>query len=106
MSESPDPTDLQQEDARREQAQADAAREARWEIEDLAWLMRSKRGRRFVWRLLTHAGVYRLSFNSDAAVTAFNEGQRNLGLRYTAQLLEHCGEDYALMVQERTNVRS
>lgn len=99
-----DPIDLQDEDARTAAAQAAAAQEARWEIEDLIWLMGIKRGRRIVWRLLSHAGVYRSSFTPDASVTAFNEGQRNIGLRLLAQLMAHCSSDYALMAQERTDV--
>lgn len=106
MSETYDPTDLAGEEARTEEAQASAAQALRWEVEDLVWLMASKRGRRVMWRLLTNAGVYRLSYTpSDALQTAFNEGQRNSGLRLLALLQEHCREAYALMVQERSNVR-
>lgn len=86
-------------------ARARAEQEARWEIEDLAWLMSSKRGRRVMWRLLTNAGVYRLSYTQgDAGATAFNEGQRNQGLRLLSLVMKHIGSAYALMVQERTNV--
>jgi len=78
------------------------AQEARWELDDLKWLMGNKRGRRVVWRLLRSAGVYRLSFDPhNASVTAFNEGQRNQGLRLLAIVQEHCGVDYGLMLQER-----
>ena len=34
----------------------------------------SKRGRRIVWRFLERAGVYRLSFNTNAMAMAFAEG--------------------------------
>lgn len=101
-----DPTDLAEEEARETEAQALADQELRWEVSDLAWLMSSKRGRRVVWRLLTNAGVYRLSYTQgDALQTAFNEGQRNGGQRLLALIMEHTSSDYALMVQERTNVR-
>lgn len=99
-----DPTDLSAEDARTGAAQAASEQALRWEVEDLVWLMGIKRGRRIVWRQLSHAGVYRSSFTPDASVTAFNEGQRNIGLRLLAQLMTHCSSDYALMVQERTDV--
>lgn len=101
-----DPTDLSSEADRLTAAQATAEQEARWEVEDLAWLMKSKPGRRVMWRLLTNAGVYRLSFNGDALQSAFNEGQRNVGLRLLALIQRHVSEGYALMVQERSNVRS
>jgi hypothetical protein len=105
MSESTDPLDdFLQEEARETEANAKAAQELRWEIEDLAWLMKSKRGRRVMWRLLSNAGVYRQSFTGDALSTAFNEGQRKTGLRLLTLLLAHCGDAYGSMVQERTNV--
>jgi hypothetical protein len=102
-----DPTDLEDEVTRAAEAQAKADQEARWEIDDLEWLMGSKRGRRVMWRLLTNAGVYRLSYTSgDAGATAFNEGQRNQGLRLLGLIMAHVSEAYASMVQERSNVRS
>lgn len=102
-----DPTDIEGQEARAAEAQANAARELRYEIDDLKWLMSTKRGRRVMWRLLSHAGVNRLSYQpGDALATAFNEGQRNHGLRLTALIMGNASEDYGLMVQERTNVRS
>ena len=52
-------------------------------------------------RWLDRAGVWRLSFNPDALVTAFNEGQRNGGLRLLAQVTRHCPERYADMLREQ-----
>lgn len=97
-----DPTDLTSEDLRTAAADAAVEQELRWEVEDLTWLMGIKRGRRIVWRLLSHAGVFRQSFDpSNATVTAFQEGQRSMGLRLLAQLMAHCPTGYAQMVEER-----
>jgi len=71
------------------------------EINDLKWLMSNKRGRRFVYRLLERAGVWRLSFNTNALSMAFAEGTRNEGLRLLAQLTEHCLDRYTEMLQEQ-----
>jgi hypothetical protein len=102
-----DPTDFLDEEVRETEAQAAAEQAIRWEVSDWRWLMGSKRGRRVVWRLLTNAGVYRLSYQpGDALGTAFQEGNRNQGQRILALIMEHASEAYALMVQERTNVRS
>jgi hypothetical protein len=102
-----DPLDFEAEQDRNAAAEADAERELRYEVSDLAWLMGSKRGRRVMHRLLSQSGVHRLSYTpGDALATAFNEGQRNIGNRLTAILMAHCGSDYALMVQERSNARS
>lgn len=101
-----DPTDLDAEETRNAEAQASAAKALRFEVDDLCWLMGSKRGRRVMWRLLTNAGVYRLSYTQgDALGTAFQEGNRNQGLRLMSLLMEHASEAYGLMVQERSNAR-
>ena len=73
------------------------------EAADLKWLMGSKRGRRVVWRLLDTAGVFRLSFNTNALQMAFNEGNRNYGNRTLAQLQAVCPDLYALMAKEHAH---
>ncbi len=70
------------------------------EIDDMKWLMSNKRGRRFVARLLERAGVWRLSFNTNALTMAFNEGTRNEGLRLLAQITAHCPDRYTEMLKE------
>jgi len=65
--------------------------------------MSSKRGRRILWRLLDRAGVFRLSFNTNAMAMAFAEGNRNEGLRYLALIHTLCPELYPTMVKEATN---
>jgi hypothetical protein len=70
---------------------------------DLKWLMGSKRGRRIVWRQLDRAGVFRLSFNTNAMTMAFAEGNRNEGLRTISQIHALCPELYPVMVKEQTN---
>lgn len=73
------------------------------EEQDLKWLMSSKRGRRIVWRLLEQAGVFRLSFNTNAMQMAFNEGGRNYGNRTLGQIHVYCSELYSVMVKENTD---
>lgn len=75
------------------QEEADAA--------DLKWLMGSKRGRRFVWRLLDRAGVFRSSFSQNSMQMSFAEGCRNEGLRTLALVHTHCPELYPVMVKEQ-----
>lgn len=87
-----------------ERAHADTGERAKaaqnMEVDDLKWLMSNKRGRRFVCRLLERAGVWRLSFNTNALTMAFNEGVRNEGLRLMAQITTHCADRYAEMLKE------
>jgi hypothetical protein len=70
------------------------------EADDIKWLMNNKRGRRIARRLLDHAGVFNLSFNTTAMTMAFNEGRKNEGLRLLALVHEFCPEQYTLMMQE------
>ena len=74
------------------------------EISDIKWLMSSARGRRIVNRLLQNAGVYRLSFHTNALQMSFNEGNRNAGLRLLAAITDNCPDRYTEMVEEAKNV--
>ena len=81
-----DPTDIRSQE--RAKADTDLRNKLAKDTEeaDLKWLMGSKRGRRIVWRFLDRAGVFRLSFNTNSMTMAFNEGNRNEGLRILAQI--------------------
>lgn len=98
-----DPTDIEGQ----ESAEADAEMRGKLardtEESDLKWLMGSKRGRRIVWRQLDRAGVFRLSFNTNAMQMAFNEGGRNEGLRTLATIHAVCPELYTAMAKEQSN---
>jgi hypothetical protein len=79
------------------------------EIDELCWLMSNRRGRRFMWRLLSAAGIYQLSYapGSDAMATAFREGNRAGGLRLVALVTKHCPERFSEMQKEsRSHDRS
>lgn len=69
------------------------------ELADLKLVMDSLEGRRFVWRLLDKAGVFRTSFTGNST-TFFNEGMRNMGLVVLADVHEACAEQYIQMMTE------
>jgi alkylation response protein AidB-like acyl-CoA dehydrogenase len=73
---------------------------------DIRRLMTSKWGRRFLWRLMDQAGVFRLSYAPDAMAMAFAEGNRNTGLRILAMVTSLCPEHYPAMLKENTDDRS
>lgn len=100
-----DPTDLAGEEERIAQAKAEARDVSLLAKNDLVWLMGEARGRRFIWRLLDKAGIYRTSFTGNST-TFFNEGQRNLGLWVQAMLIEHCPEKYFAMLNEQKEYRT
>lgn len=95
-----DPTNEQQQGEAHEESAKVARLRRLEEIGDIRWLMSEERGRRLVWRLLAMTGVYRSSFNSSGSVMAFNEGQRNIGLKLVADIHEACPEQYTRMRKE------
>lgn len=92
-----------------ERTAAKAAEEERLarerEQNDLRWVMSSKQGRRFMWRLLSRAGLFQSSFNPDNAVMAFNEGNRNAGLSQMNDIMEACPERYTDMLNEQKEAK-
>jgi hypothetical protein len=70
------------------------------EESDFKWLMGRKQGRRIVWRQLERAGVFKLSFNTNAMQMAFAEGNRNEGLRVLDLIHRLTPELYPVMVKE------
>jgi hypothetical protein len=80
----------------RDEADADNAKLT--EDADLRWLVGDPRGRRIARRLLERSGIWRPSFTGDALNTAFREGERNVGLRFTAVLLRAAPEAAARII--------
>lgn len=95
-----DPLDIQGQESEREEARQQIRLYEKIEGEDTKRQMSNKQGRRFVYRLLESAGVWRLSFSTNAMQMAFNEGGRNQGLMLLMKLMAHCPEQYAVMLQE------
>lgn len=69
------------------------------ELHDMRSVMETIEGRRFVWRLLSQAGVFRTSFTGNST-TFFNEGMRNIGLIVMADVQEACADKYLVMMNE------
>lgn len=69
-------------------------------LADLRSVMDTPAGRRFMWALLGDCGLYRASFNNSGSITAFNEGQRDIGLRLVARITQDCPEQYLAMQGE------
>lgn len=103
MADRPDTFDLAGQAEAQRKAREKELLQQKVEAEDLVWLMRDKRGRRHIFRHLEAAGVFRLSFNSNALTMAFNEGQRNEGLRTLALLMKHCPELHTQMLKEHSD---
>lgn len=59
------------------------------ELADMAAVLQTKEGRRFVWRLLDAAGVFRTVMTGNSW-TFFNDGMRSLGLSVYTDLMDAC----------------
>lgn len=71
------------------------------EIGDLKKVMETPEGRRFIWRILGEAGVFRLSFVAGSPdATFFNEGARNNGLTLLNEIMTEVSGSFLLMQKE------
>lgn len=63
-------------------------------------VMRSRSGRTWVHSLLEACHVWRSSFAVEPLAMAFAEGERNIGLKITAEVIEAAPTEYATMLRE------
>jgi hypothetical protein len=99
-----DPLDQRQHEHDEETRQVLERERRAQEIADFRWLMEQPQGRRFAWRMLAEAGVYRSTFNSSGSITAYQEGQRKMGLWLMLQIHEHAPASLLAMLEEsKTN---
>ncbi|MHB1098108.1 MAG: Bbp19 family protein [Burkholderiales bacterium] len=72
--------------------------------DDLAMVLSTVQGRRYVWGLLAECGVFRLSYVPGALPqTEFNEGRRSIGLKTMAAIHDLDPALYVTMAQEASN---
>lgn len=70
------------------------------DLNDLRELLELRPGRRFLWKMLSAAGVFQQSYTGDDNATNFNEGRRSIGLRLLDELTEADPGAYGKLVQE------
>ena len=102
MDNSYDPLDLETQQEGQQARKLDDKLAFQQEVEDFLWVMRSKHGRRFIWRMLTWTHVFKTSFTGNSE-TFFREGERNIGVRLMDEIHTHCYELYGTMVREQKN---
>lgn len=74
------------------------------EVNDLKFILATEQGRRFMWRYLEMCGVYRTSFTGSSE-TYFLEGQRNIGLKLIADIVEADPDAYLKMIKANKGVQ-
>ena len=76
------------------------------ELALLEKLMSEPAGRRWVYNFLASCRIYATSFATNALAMAFNEGDRNAGLRLLVDITEASPDLYLLMLKEVQNERN
>lgn len=82
-----------------------AERSAAVRAEVITSLMSHPSGREYVHDILSQAHVFHTSFTTDVSQMCFAEGERSFGLRFLADVMDHCPEQFIQMMRE-TNARS
>jgi hypothetical protein len=90
----------QRKDVREAEKSARIAERQRHEI--IKGIMSLGPGRQWMHDLLAVCHVFASSFVPDPCATAFNEGQRSIGLRLLVDIMESCPDNYILMMREET----
>lgn len=65
-------------------------------------IMSTKSGREWMYSLLGSCHCFSSSFTGEAFSMAFKEGERNIGLMLTAQIMKAAPEEFVLMLKEQT----
>jgi hypothetical protein len=94
-----DPLDIRSSQAREAERRHEAAVDKRDTVEDWAWMLASKRGRRIVNDLLDVCGVDRPSYTGTAE-TYFREGRRSIGLHIQQQARSMAPDHYIDLLKD------
>ena|SRR5690348_16905418 len=89
------------EQVRKRQSKANRREKANRDV--LANLLSTPDGRAWVWGWLESTHVFAVSFDPDPYVSAFREGERNVGLRLISQVTTVAPEAYIQMMRERAD---
>lgn len=68
--------------------------------EDFKKLVTVPEFRRFFWELLSRTGIYTTSFHQSGSVVYFNEGRREIGLRYMSEINDMAPEALLKMITD------
>lgn len=73
------------------------------EISDLKKVLSAPEGRRFLWRVMGEAGIFRTSATGQTNTTFVNEGRRQIGLMILADIMEAKAEAFTQMQREQAS---
>src|SRR5512143_2239033 len=67
----------------------------------ISGLMSSNPGRAWMLEILERCHLFQTSFDTNAAITAFREGERNIGAQFLSDIMRACPDQFMLMMRER-----
>ena len=71
------------------------------ELKDVREVLNTEAGQRFLWRILSECGIFRVSFDSmNSNYTVYNEGRRSIGLFILNELNEADYKIFSKMQQQ------
>lgn len=73
----------------------------RQRVEVITNIMSTIPGRAWMLDRLERCHIFATTFVNDALITAFGEGQRNIGLQDIDDIMQACPDKYILMMRER-----
>jgi hypothetical protein len=107
MRSSTDDTDLGREDAGDRVSVKEKEKQAKVKelrrLNGLKQIMESPDGRVWMWAMLSHCGLFAVTFNGNSK-DYFNIGARNAGMPILNEIQTHCMDQYVQMVKENTHV--
>lgn len=95
-----DTLDLVGQEAERAEQERREAHLAQQRKLDMAYVMGTVGGRRFIWELVCTCGLWAPSFTGNDASTDFREGQRNVALQLWARVQLECRDLFRKMIEE------
>ena len=81
-------------------SKADEKREAQEARNDVIAVMNTPEGRRYVWRLLEKAGVFRTPYRGSTNDTMLRIGTHSVGVDIMTEIIDANAELYLLMQKE------
>ena len=72
------------------------------DLEDLKWVLSTRQGRRFMWKLLEGCNIFKSCFTGNSS-TFYNEGRRDVGLEVFNKVVRF--QDSYLEMQKENTVK-
>ncbi len=94
----------QDQDYEKEQRELARKAQAITDTQDFNLMAGTPEGRRLLRRFMGVCGIYRQNFSGDSLNTAFNEGQRSIGL-WLIEQFNNCPDLYIQLLTEKNNDR-